>query len=198
MIRLVHIISTIILLIPFAGFSQRDSLLKVIDEQVRKDLKKESRDVNKGIYIQEGFPRYKGDIRSSGDTAIKYDDVILIIYNQRAAYRSLFEKGIFYPSILTGNISGRDWEKERGIQITNRNRLFDFTKLSIGDFEEIKSLQNSSTVKRIRFWVFRPVFVNPWEYIMDLENSSATEGTDFKTFIEGCKLIYIKFVTLII
>lgn len=198
MIRLVHIISIIILLIPFAGFSQRDSLLKVIDEEVRKYLKKESRDVNEGVYIREGFPRYKGNIWASGDTAIKYDDVILTIYNQRATYRSLFEKGVFYPSILTGNISGGDWEKERGILIKKRNIFFDFTKLSIGDFEEIKSLQNSATVKRIRFWVFRPVLANPWEYIMDLENSAATEGTDFKTFIEGCKLTYIKFVTIII
>jgi hypothetical protein len=194
--------TTICFLISIISFSQADSAYKKLNEQINNQRRQEknwSQRVQQGIYVKQGFERYNGKIEVLGDTAIKYDEVVLQLHTERPEYRIIFEKGIFYPSVLNGNYSGGSWEKTKN-GLSDSTNIFNSpsSSIGVGVYEEIKTKENTYKTKRFRFWVWRRGLMNPKEYIMDLENDSATETTDLKTFIINSKLTYIKFITIII
>lgn len=156
------------------SFSQSDSLFK-------------------GIYVKEGFERYNGTITVLGDTAIKYDEIMLKVSTKISELRSLFTEGIFYPSILFGNNSESGWEKGKPSQ-----GLFDMSVISISIFKEIKLPEIIVKRKRYRMWIWYKSFANPTEYEFDIENDTATATTDLATFVKDAKVTYIRYVTLII
>ncbi|HEX7844863.1 MAG TPA: hypothetical protein VF476_03620 [Chitinophagaceae bacterium] len=153
-------------------------------------------EINKGIHSKKGFEKYKGNIEVLGDSVIKYDNAILRLGIQIRPYRIIFEKGIFYPSVLDGDSSGGSWEKAHSDSL--KIGVLNFHKRTIGVFEEITPTSTPFTTKRFRLWVFTEGLHNPSEYIMDLTNYSATESTGLKAFFSTATITYIRFVTLII
>lgn len=187
------IIPAFFLLTSFASVGQADSIYQKLsnDYRFKPESKNWQEQIFAGIHVAKGFEKYKGHIQAIGNSAFKYDEITLNVDVQKPEYRILFEKGIFYPSIIGGNYSGGSWEKNKPDTLKIFG-LFDPSVLSIGIYEEIKMPEENPKIKRLRFWIFRAWFANPTEYIMDIENPAATDKTDLKTFIEGCKLTFIK------
>lgn len=200
--RLSNIIFLLLLLNTFfISYSQHDSVLQRVNAEVRAAIQPAlSERLENGIYNREGFERYKVKIEVLDDCDIRYDSIILRVYNGRPEYRIIFEKGIFYPGIFIGNQLGEIEKPEiRPDSITALGSCFtNYNVIGVDVLEEIKLEKNSFTTKRFRMWQRSCGIANPREYIFELTNDSATETTDLKSFIDNSKLTYFKFITIII
>jgi len=64
--------------------------------------------------------------------------------------------------------------------------------LTIGEFEELKFLSTTPTIKRFRFWEYRKWSANPQVYFIELTNTFANTSTDLASFINGATLTFVK------
>src|ERR1035437_8752535 len=115
-------------------------------------------------YIKQDHRRFAGTIVTINEHTYKYDNVILKVYDVNPDLKAIFEKGIFYPQLISNDT------------------------LELGVLKELQFLSNSPKIKRFRVWVF-PKMSGIWtanarEYLIELTNESATETTDLKTFID--------------
>ena len=147
MATLRFLVTTICIFTSITSFTQADTNYKKLNKLINNQRQEKSRNqrINDGIYLKQGFERFKGDIKILGDTAIKYDEVVVKLYPALREYRIIFEKGIFYPSVLNGNSSGGSWEKAKPVLSDSTNIFSTFSDYSIGvgAFEEIKLKKNS-------------------------------------------------------
>lgn len=122
-------------------------------------------------YSKQNFPKYDSTIVTKGDT-VRYSDKYFLVWTA-AEFKPIFYSGIFYPTIITGP-SKRDY------------------RLTISNFEELKFLNYSPTVKRFSFWLNRNTLLNPTVCFIELTNQNATDKTDIENFIRGASLTFYK------
>lgn len=128
-------------------------------------------------YQKQTYPKFNGKITVSGDT-VRYADQTLIVFVPKE-YKSIFVKGLLYPSIFGGG----------------------YVPLSISAFKELLFLNKNPTQKRFRFWLFygfkfgsEPLIsnANPTVYFIELTNPNATDKTSIEDFINGATLTFFK------
>ena len=139
-------------------------------------------------YKVENYKRFEGKILVLNDTIIKYDEEILEIKFIGKELKTIFEKGIFYPSIITGG-----WEESKRRIEGLDPKILSRKNLMITDFEELSFLSKPPKVKRFRFWLFDIGYSgNPSVYFIELTNDNATSETNLETFINGARLTFFR------
>ena len=146
-------------------------------------------------YKKETYKRFAGDIKVIDKNHIRFGNKIL-----RGCFppelESIFTQGIFYPQIITGDSVAPKKSNEEISKMTDGQRVFynmaQNDTLVIGEFEELKFLSKSPTIKRFRYWEYRKGFANPQVYFIELTNTTADKSTDMETFIKGATLTFVK------
>ena len=146
-------------------------------------------------YTKQYYKKFTGDIIVIDETKIRFGNKILQA-NFSPELKSIFTQGIFYPHIITGDSVSPKKTDEEIRKMTGVQRMF-YTMtqndtLTIGEFEELKFLSTSPTVKRYRFWEYRKWSTNPQIYFIELTNTTADKSTDLATFIKGATLTFVK------
>ncbi|WP_313255472.1 hypothetical protein [Empedobacter sp.] len=89
--------------------------------------------------------------------------------------------------------------------LLNPNLINRGQNLKISIITELHLLNPNSQTKRFKFWVYPNQdknalvnMINPSEYYFELENENATEKTTIENFINGAKLTFFTFGTIIL
>jgi len=164
-------------------------------------------DLFKNHYRRESYLKYEGKIIAKGDDFI-YDGQVINVYAQ-PELKQLFEKGIIYPSLVLSANNGNDstFKVKLIVRLSksddDRNGLagnsqMDSTSvpnldsLSMGRFEELKTLETSPHQKRFRCVLMIKGLLNPQLYYLEFSNEKATDHTDFATFMHGAALTFLR------
>jgi hypothetical protein len=146
-------------------------------------------------YKKENYKRYTGDIKVIDKNHIRFGNKILQGYFS-PELKSIFTQGIFYPQIITGDSVSLKKSNKEISAMTDGQRVFykmnQNDTLVIGEFEELKFLSKSPTIRRFRYWVYRKWSANPQVYFIELTNTGADKSTDMETFIKGATLTFVK------
>jgi hypothetical protein len=146
-------------------------------------------------YKKENYKRFTGDIVVIDKNHIRFGNKILRAYFS-TEFKNIFTQGIFYPQVITGDSAAAKKSEEELSKMTPGQKLFyNMTQndtLAIGEFEELKFLSTSPTIKRFRFWKYRKWSANPQVYFIELTNTAADKTTDLPTFIKGATLTFVK------
>lgn len=146
-------------------------------------------------YMKQNYKRFTGDIVVIDQNNIRFGNKILRAYFS-PELKSIFTQGIFYPQIITGDSVSTKKSAEEVNKMTNIQKVFynmaQNDTLAIGEFEELKFLSTSPTIKRFRFWEYRNWSANPQVYFIELTNTTVDESTDLATFIKGATLTFVK------
>lgn len=146
-------------------------------------------------YKMEKYKRFTGDINVIDNNHIRFGNKILQAY-LAPEFISIFNQGIFYPQIITGDSVSPKKSNEEISRMNDEQRLFykmnQNDTLTIGEFEELKFLSKSPRVKRFRFWEYRKWSSNPQVYFIELTNTAAKKSMDMETFIKGATLTFVK------
>jgi len=78
--------------------------------------------------------------------------------------------------------------------------------LTISIIDELVLLNPNPRTKRYKFWIYKTatensfflISLNPSEYYFELQNENANKNTINEDFINGAKLTFLKFGTIII
>jgi hypothetical protein len=193
------IIPIISLLISSAGFTQADSTQKQLskDYRWRPPSKNWQEQLIDGIYLPQGFERYKGSITIIDDHTINYDGLILFLYDCDPVLRKIFETGIFYPGILRAYHSGQIIIKQEAPDSLNQTgklfwQLLSLDSLQIDIIEQTKVFGDKPITRKFQLLVWRRGVMNPTEYNLELTNEVATKETDLLSFITGSRMTYFK------
>ena len=119
-------------------------------------------------YKTEFYPKFDGIINSNENKIIFGKIQYIEFLDLNSEHQLIFEKGLFYPDILGG------------------------VNLKIGNLEEMTFLSDNPKVRRFSFWLYRPNIANPLVYFFELTNNKANEKTDWKSFVEGARLTFVK------
>lgn len=146
-------------------------------------------------YSKQNYKRFTGEIVIIDKNNIRFGNKILRGYFS-PEIKSIFTQGIFYPQIITGDSvstkkSAKDVSKMTDVQKVFYKMTQNDT-LAIGEFEELKFLNTSPTIKRFRFWEYRSWSANPQVHFIELTNSTADISMDLETFIKGATLTFVK------
>jgi hypothetical protein len=145
-------------------------------------------------YVKGNFPRYEGTVSVNGDSFL-FSDQTLVVTNTSEEFKKIIEKGIFYPSVITGQVKTKTKSKEELDSLSEEEKLFynlsRTDSFTISDLEELKFL-NKPTRKRFRFLLYRKSMLNPTVCFFELTNKGATGKTDTETFINGAVLTFFK------
>lgn len=146
-------------------------------------------------YKKETYKRFAGDIIVIDNNHIKFGNKILRGYFSPELKR-IFTQGIFYPQIISGDSVVSKKNIEEINKMTDGQRFFyNMTQndtLHIGEFEELKFLSKSPTIKRFRYWKYRKGSANPQVFFIELTNMAADKSTDMENFIKGATLTFVK------
>lgn len=146
-------------------------------------------------YKKENYKKFAGDIKVIDKNHIRFGNKILRGYFS-PELKSIFTQGIFYPQIITGDSVAPKKSNEEISKMTDGQKVFyNMTQndtLVIGEFEELKFLSKSPTIKRFRYWEYRKWSANPQVYFIELTNTTADKSTDMETFIKGATLTFVK------
>ncbi|GAA4239857.1 hypothetical protein [Winogradskyella damuponensis] len=119
-------------------------------------------------YKKKHYSKFVGEIEKS-ENKIKFGKVQYVeLFDTNSDYNLIFEKGLFYPDILSA------------------------ISLRIGNLEELEFLSKNPKVKRFWFWLYQPNMANPQVYLFELTNEKANEKTDWKSFIKNAELTFVK------
>ena len=182
-------IATLILtIIFFSSYAQeiggKESNSREENDRILKNIREQENSRVAKIFSQN-YMRFDGKILIVNENTIKYDDEVLLIYNTSNELKAIFEKGIFYPSIITGPVKKGLSRKE---ELDSTMKILRNDSLSISDFEEQNNFGGSPKEKKFEFLLFSKGRMNPTVYYIELTNDNATRETDLKTFINGARL----------
>ena len=146
-------------------------------------------------YKKEKYKKFAGDITIIDKNHIRFGNKVLR-GNFPPKLKAIFTQGIFYPQIITGHSIAPKKSGEEITKLSDVQRVFyNMTQndtLVIGEFQELKFLSKSPTVKRFRYWEYRKWSANPQVYFIELTNAAADKFTDMETFIRGASLTFVK------
>lgn len=139
-------------------------------------------------YVKTEYPKYlRSQIKIEKDKII-IDVVKSVIFPESLdrKFKLIFEKGLLDPTLVKGS-----------------------PVLEISGMDELELLNLNPKMKRFKFWVFQKGEflvngsilkgrVNPDEYYFEIQNVNANENTTFEEFVEGAKLTYLAFGTIVL
>ena len=89
--------------------------------------------------------------------------------------------------------------------LLNPNEINRGQNIKISIFTELPLLNPNPQTKRFKFWIYPNHdknalvnMINPSEYYFELENENATEQTTIEDFVNGAKLTFLTFGTIIL
>jgi hypothetical protein len=145
-------------------------------------------------YLKGNFPRYEGTVSVNGDSFL-FSDQTLVVTNTSEEFKKIIEKGLFYPSVITGQVKTKTKSKEELDSLSEEEKMFynlsRTDSFTISDLKELRFL-NKPTRKRFRFLLYRKSMLNPTVCFFELTNKEATGKTDTETFINGAVLTFFK------
>jgi hypothetical protein len=159
---------------------------EIFGTQGRQEDRQAKKLIRKG-YTKQSYNRYSGAIIIVDEDTFKYDDEVLIVFNTCKDLKPIFQKGIFYPEIITGPVK-KGLARQQELDAT----IFRNDSLRISDFQELKFLRKTPKAKIFRFWLYSKGMFNPTVCFIELTNDSATNKTDIETFVNGSKLTFFK------
>ncbi|KGO84672.1 hypothetical protein, partial [Flavobacterium suncheonense] len=136
-------------------------------------------------YYEESYRKFKETIVIIDENTIKYNNEVLILDVEKKL-KPIFEKGIFYPEIITGKVKSGQARKEELDSMLIRN-----DSMYISNLKEIKS-PHPVTIKRFRFWLSQKGSANPTACLIELTNNTATKNTKLEDFIIGSRITFFK------
>lgn len=179
------------------SFSQLDSTAINVGQQVRIHLKKtktSNEPIKDGIYLQNGFQRFRGKITFHLHDWIQYDQTYLRP-NTDSDLKMLFTEGIIYPSLFLGDTSGYGMViKTPPDSLNDLSKLFfhAFDSITVFITEDKTKTFSAQTTKRFSIWLFKKGFANAEEYFIELTNDLATKSTNIYMFVIGSRITYIR------
>jgi hypothetical protein len=146
-------------------------------------------------YSKQNYPKYTEKIVVDGNI-YKYGDMNLRVENTNIVLKTIFAKGIFYPTIITGIPKNESKTKHQVDTLTPKDIFFqNFNRpgsMTISGLEELPFFSISPQTKRFRFLLYRKGLLNPTVYFIELTNNNATDSTDLITFISDAVLTFFK------
>ncbi|TSD66867.1 hypothetical protein FFF34_005555 [Inquilinus sp. KBS0705] len=145
-------------------------------------------------YKEQSFRKFNGEIIVTNIDVYRYNNQVLILNNLDYASKTIFEKGLFYPEIITGKVILK-LKTELDSLTMEKRALYNYINqdtLNISSFEELKQLNKTPQQRRFRFWLFRKGRLNPTVCFIELTNINATVKTDISAFIAGSTLTFHK------
>ena len=144
-----------------------------------------AREIFESNYQKQEFARFpKNQIRIENDTvflgeikSIKFDE------HSNETTKLILCNGLLDPYLINGSLN-----------------------LTISIIDELVLLNPNPRTKRYKFWIYKTATensfflnsLNPNEYYFELQNENANENTTNENFINGAKLTFLKFGTIII
>jgi hypothetical protein len=193
-----HFIISILLILTIAKVTAQVSGSKPVKNDFKNQGEQDDYWVEKLFeekYTKQNYKRFTGEIVVVDKNHIRFGNKVLRAYFS-PDLKSIFTQGIFYPQIITGDsVTPKKSEKELRKMTDVQKLFYNMTQndtLAIGEFEELKFLSTSPTIKRFRFWEYRKGFANPQVYFIELTNTTADKSTDLTTFINGATLTFVK------
>lgn len=145
-------------------------------------------------YKKNIYEKFEGEIIQIDENNIKFKNKVLNGYFSKE-YKLIFINGLFYPQLLSGDeVTPRKNDEELSKMSNTELFRYHMTQndtLSIGEFEEVKFLSKTPTIKRFRFLEYRN-WSNPQVYFIELTNENADKTTDLEEFIKGATLTFVK------
>lgn len=139
-------------------------------------------------YVKAEYPKYLRSQIKIGKNKVIIDVIKCIVFPEslNRNFRLILESGLLDPVLIKGS-----------------------SVLEISSMDELGLLNLNPQMKRFKFWVFQKEesivkrFIlkgrtNPDEYYFEIQNENANETTTFEEFVEGAKLTYLAFGTIIL
>jgi hypothetical protein len=193
-----HFIILILLIVALTKVTAQVSESKPVKKEFKNQGEQEDYWAEKLFeekYTKQNYKKFVGDIVVIDKNSIRFGNKVLRAYFS-PEFKSIFTQGIFYPQVITGDSVSPKKTDEETRNMTQAQRFFynisQNDTLNIGEFEELKFLSTSPSVKRFRFWEYRKGFANPQVYFIELTNTTADKSTDSETFIKGATLTFVK------
>ena len=193
-----HIILIILLIFSITKITAQVPETNPVKKEFRSQGEQEDYQAKKLFeekYTKQNYKRFTGDIAVIDKNNIRFGNKILRAYFS-PEFKSIFTQGIFYPQIITGDSVSTKKSAEEVSKMTIEQKVFNnMTQndtFAIGEFEELKFLSTSPTIKRFRFWEYRKWSANPKVHFIELTNTTADNSTDLETFIKGATLTFVK------
>lgn len=187
-----HIITLLFVTSTFFALAQKDKSFETqgeLDDYSDKEFFKTE-------YKKQKFNRFEGSIVKLGETVYRFDDKTLLVTNTSKELHTIFEKGVFYPFLITGKTSSERKSKKEVDSMTPDQKFF--YHLSRGDSLTISSIKELDipntplTQKRFKFLLWRKSFANPIVYYFELTNKKANKRTTLSDFIKESELTFFK------
>ena len=183
--KIFSLLMLIIICVGAQNPQHNDSILRKLNDLVKRSLEKQFSGLERNNDCL-----FKGKIETINKNSIKYDDEIMFIYIDDK-YKPIFEKGIFFPGLITGPVKiGKEREDELKSMIQPNDSI------TISNFVEMEKYYNTPEKREFSFLVFYKKNLNPTEYNMTLTNKNANAETNLETFINGAIATKIKYITI--
>lgn len=198
------ILQVILAFISIPSISQIDSIKRINPANITTQGENErywAQEIFDKNYNPQLFESYKGTIMLINETTFRYDGITIIAHFIEKEYRAIFEKGIFYPAIFAGYNDGRILELPQVPDSVRLKPFYSFLRydsLRVGIMENLTFLNPSGKIKRFKLYLSRPGLMNPSMYVFELTNDTATKTTDLVSFINGARLTFFRFVSILI
>jgi hypothetical protein len=198
------VIQIVLILISTPSISQIDSSRRINPADIKTQGEQEeywAQEIFDKKYEAQLFDRYKRPIILLNETAFKYDETVIIAHVIEKEYQTVFEKGILYPAIFAGYNDGRILELPQVPDSVKSKQLYSFTKkdsLFVGIMQSLAFLNPSDKVMRFKLYLSRPGLMNPSMYVFELTNDTATKTTSLVSFINGARLSFFRFVSILL
>src|SRR5438105_2291848 len=179
-----HTFSTMILTLGFLSLQAQVNEPKGMSADTKREFKNQGEQEDywaeqffKNQYLKQIFTKYDGEIIVNGEGFLFLDQT-LVVTNTPKELRNIVAKGIFYPSVITGQINTKIKSKEQLDTLSVEQKAFyNLTRtdsLTISNLEELTFLNKQHTQKRFRFWLYRKGILNSTVCFLELKNKDAT------------------------
>lgn len=182
------IFSLLMLIVVYADAQrpqQNDSLFRKLNDIVKRSFEERFSGLEKSNDCL-----FEGNIEIINKNTIKYDDEIMFV-NTDEKYLKIFEKGIFFPGLITGPVkTGKECEEELKSMFQRNDSI------TISNFVEKEKFYNTPAKREFSFLVFYKKLLNPTEYNITLTNKNIKTETDLETFINGAVATEIRYISI--
>jgi len=198
------ILQVILAFISIPSISQIDSIIRINPVNITTQEENErywAQHIFEKNDNPQIFERYKGTIMLVNETTFRFDESIIIAHFIENEYRAIFEKGIIFPAIFAGYNDGRFLELPQDPDPARSKPFYSFSRndsLYVGIMENLTFLNLSGKIKRFKLYLSRPGLLNPSMYVFELTNDTASKTTDLDSFINGARLTFFRFVSILI
>ncbi len=183
--KIFSLLMLIIICVGAQNPQHNDSILRKLNDLVKRSLEEQFSGLERNNDCL-----FKGKIEIINKSTIKYDDEIMFVYTDEK-YKQIFEKGIFFPSLITGQVkTGKEREEELKTMLQRNDSI------TISNFVEKEKYYNTPDKREFSFLVFYKRHLNPTEYNITLTNKNINVETDLETFLNGAIATKIKYITL--